>query len=60
MRNELLGVYEIDVASVYFKDKHILEHQWLGLSNPESDDYDEIKGMFKASFSVQHHKDNPQ
>ena len=59
LKNELIGMYEIDCSTVYFKEKHIVEHQWLGLSNSESEDYDEIKAMFKASFSMQSHLDEP-
>lgn len=35
-KESLMGVYEFDVAYVYFQQKHALLHKWVALSNPES------------------------
>ena len=51
-RNELIGEYNIKMSTVYFKDAHKLEHIWMGLSNPDSDNFTQVQGMLKASFSV--------
>ena len=51
-KNELVGLFQFSLSSVYFTDKHCLEHIWFGLSNPESEDYTRVQGMMKASISV--------
>ena len=48
----LIGEYNIKMSTVYFKDAHKLEHIWMGLSNPDSDNFTKVQGMLKASFSV--------
>jgi hypothetical protein len=58
-KNEFIGRYDMDWQTVYFTDKNMLEHQWLALSNPESEDYQEIKGMLKMSIAVRGPGDEP-
>ena len=41
-RNELIGEYNIKMSTVYFKDAHKLEHIWMGLSNPDSDNFTKV------------------
>jgi len=52
-RDDLIGSYDFDITFVYFKDKHTIQHQWIALSNPESDDFSEITGYLKLSINVQ-------
>ena len=52
-RDELIGTYEFDITTVYFKDKHAIQHQWIALFNPEGDDFSEITGNLKVSIAVQ-------
>lgn len=52
-RDEMIGSYEFDMTTVYFKDKHAIQHQWIALFNPESDDFSDITGNLKISISVQ-------
>jgi len=49
----MIGCYDFDVTFVYFKDKHTIQHQWIAISNPESDDCSEITGYLKLSINVQ-------
>lgn len=52
-RDDLIGSYDFDITFVYFKDKHTIQHQWIALNNPESDDFSEISGYLKLSINVQ-------
>ena len=46
----LIGEFEIDLVSIYFSDKHALQHQWVALSNLKKN-FEEIKGFMKFSAS---------
>ena len=45
-------MFEFDVAFIYFKDDHALLHNWIALSNPLSENYDEVTGYMKLSIAV--------
>lgn len=51
-KNALIGVYEIDLSFIYFKDKHAIFNQWVGISNPTSKNFNELSGYLKISASV--------
>ena len=51
-RDELIGTYEFDMTTVYFKEKHAIQHQWIALFNPEGEDFSEITGNLKISMAV--------
>lgn len=52
-RDEMIGTYEFDMTTVYFKDKHAIQHQWIAMFNPEGDDFSEITANLKISIAVQ-------
>jgi len=52
-RDEMIGMYEFDMTTLYFKPKHALQHQWIALFNPEGEDFSEITGNLKISIAVQ-------
>ena len=52
-RDEMIGMYEFDMTTVYFKEKHAMQHQWIALFNPEGEDFSEITGNLKISIAVQ-------
>lgn len=51
-KNALIGVYEIDLSFIYFKEKHAIFGQWVGISNPTSKKFNELSGYLKISASV--------
>jgi hypothetical protein len=51
-KDAMIGMYEFDVAYVYFMDKHLMLHKWVALSNPSSPDFNEVTGYLKLSISV--------
>jgi len=51
-KNAIIGVYEIDLSYIYFKEKHAVFNQWVGLSNPTSKSFNELSGYLKISASV--------
>jgi len=53
MRDELIGTYEFDVSLVYFKDSHVLQHQWIAMFNPEGANFSDISANLKISIAVQ-------
>ncbi len=52
LRDELIGSIDYDITSIYFKDRHTIEHQWMALSNPDSVNFTEIAGILRCSISV--------
>ena len=52
-RDEMIGCYEFDMTTVYFKENHAIQHQWIALFNPESEDFSEITANLKICISVQ-------
>ena len=52
-RDEMIGMYEFDMTSIYFKEKHAIQHQWIALFNPEGEDFSEITGNLKISIAIQ-------
>jgi hypothetical protein len=52
MKDALIGSFEFDLAYVYFMPEHSLLHKWIVLSNPLSENYDEVTGYMKLSISV--------
>ena len=52
-RDDMVGMYEFDMASIYFKEKHALQHQWIALFNPGGEDFSEITGNLKISIAIQ-------
>ena len=52
LKNQIIGLFEFDLSYIYFMKDHMLLHQWLALSNPNSDNYSEITGYIKVSISV--------
>jgi hypothetical protein len=43
-RDEMIGTYDFDVTTVYFKDKHALQHQYVALFNPDGEDFSQVTG----------------
>ena len=41
------------MSYIYFMKKHAMFHQWLALSNPESEDFNEIRCYLKLSIAIQ-------
>jgi len=51
-KDALVGMYEFDVAFIYFMKQHALLHQWLAMTNPESENPNEVTGYMKISISI--------
>lgn len=56
-KNALIGMYEFDLSYIYLSEsengeKHAMEHKWLALNNPGSENYMNINGYVKVSISV--------
>jgi len=51
-KNAVVGIYEIDLAFIYFKEKHAIFNQWVGISNPTAKNFNELSGYLKISASV--------
>ena len=52
LKDELIGTYDFDLSYIYFQPKHVILHQWIAFSNPESKDFNEITCYLKLSISV--------
>jgi hypothetical protein len=51
-KQAIIGMYEFDIAWVYFHPKRSILHKWIGLSNPEAASFNEVAGYLKLSISV--------
>ena len=60
IKNELVGLSQYDLSSIYFQENHKVEHQWVGLENPDAEDFENMKGLLKISANVIGPKDNAQ
>ena len=58
IRDELIGVYDFDITTIYFAQNHTIQHQWVALNNPEAANYSELTGVLRLSLSVQGEGDN--
>ena len=52
LRDDLIGQFDFDLSYIYFMKDHMLLHQWLALSNPNSENYAQITAYLKVSISV--------
>ena len=41
------------MTKIYFKDNHVLEHQWVAMNNPESETFAEVSAVLRISVAVQ-------
>ena len=60
IKNELVGLANYDLASIYFQENNKVEHVWVALENPDSEDFENMKGLLKISANVTGPKDNAQ
>ena len=51
-KDTLIGQFEFDLSFIYLKDKHLLLHKWIAMSNPNGDDYAKIQCYMKVSIAV--------
>ena len=51
-KDELIGSFVFNVSSIYFKETHAMQHQWVAMFNPESDDLTQITANLKVSIHV--------
>ena len=58
LKNELIGMATFALSTVYFKEKHKVEHRWIALENPDAEDFENMKGLLKISGSVLGPNDN--
>ncbi|CAG9312955.1 unnamed protein product [Blepharisma stoltei] len=53
LSDSLIGNYEMDLMYVYSRANHALVHQWIALCNPESEDFQTVRGHLKLGICVQ-------
>ena len=51
-KDAVIGIYEFDVAYIYFMKDHSLMHTWLAMSNPASENFNEVTAYMKLSITV--------
>lgn len=56
--SEIIGVYELDISSIYFQHNHEYYHTWLTLTDP-SDEIEGATGYLFVNVSVLGPKDEP-
>ena len=58
-KDSLVGCYEMDLTYVYYQENHALLHQWIVLSNPQSEDFQIVRGYLKVGVAVLQEQDKP-
>jgi hypothetical protein len=48
----MIGSYSFDLAYIYMMKEHTMEHQWIAMSDPSSDNFSEVTAYMKLSISV--------
>ena len=48
----MIGSYSFDLAYIYMMKEHTMEHQWIAMSDPASDNFSEVTAYMKLSISV--------
>lgn len=59
LKDNRIGLYEFDLATIYGENQHTLKHIWIALFNPDSENFEVVKGYLKVSISVLHETDKP-
>ena len=55
----LIGVHEVDLTYIYSLPDHAMLHKWIVLSNPEENNYQQMRGYLKIGISLLHEEDKP-
>lgn len=50
---DAIGQFEMAVSKVYNMDDHVMLHQQIGLTNPDSKDFSKITGYITVSINIQ-------
>jgi len=51
-KDAIIGLYEFDIAYIYFMKEHSLMHTWLAMSNPSSESFNEVSAYMKLSITI--------
>jgi hypothetical protein len=51
IKDEMIGMFELDLGFIYLRDQHMLSDQWVSLSNPFID-FSDIRGYLQLSVQV--------
>lgn len=57
LKDKMLGIHEMDMTYLYSLPDHSLLHQWVIISNPDSENFSDLKGYLKVGVSVLHEDD---
>jgi len=52
-KSDLIGLFEMSVLKIYGMKNHTMEHQLVGIANPEAKDFSKITGQIALSVNVQ-------
>lgn len=58
-KETMIGMFDFDMSYIYFMKGQLLSHQWLALSNPNSDEHSKITAYMKVSIAVTCTGDEP-
>ena len=50
---DAIGQFEMAVSKIYNMDDHVMLHQQIGLTNPDSKDFSKITGYITVSINIQ-------
>lgn len=57
LADSIIGVFDMDLMYIYGMNNHCLKHTWIALYNPNSKNFETVRGYLKISISVLHEED---
>jgi hypothetical protein len=51
-KDAMIGSYAFDLAYIYMMKDHAMQHQWIAMSDPSSENFSEVTAYMKLSISV--------
>ena len=59
-KDVLVGLFEFDFSYIYNMENRTMRHQWVGLNNPDGEDFSEVAAFMKLSASIHGPGDKPE
>lgn len=51
-KNDLIGMFQFDMLSCYYKKNHEIHNQWVGINDPLNEKDKGLQGYMKLSIAV--------
>ena len=59
LKDVRIGLFEFDFSYIYMMEDRTMLHQWVGLNNPDGEDFSAVAAFLKLSASIHGKDDKP-